>query len=319
MNLMAAASTPILFAALLGALVSPSFAADEAPPAGFTLMSYNVWKGWSQVDDGFEKGIASIRESKADVVGLQEATPELAQKIAAALGWHWAEKGQGTAEIVSRYPIVETRGIDRLTEATIRLSESPRRDIVVFNCHLDYLAYGPYAANLPGATPESVLAEEAHSQRAAQMKGMLEFMRPFLAASAEVPVFLTGDFNGPSHLDWTEAARAAHGNVGPVAWSPSSQVIAAGMVDSFRVLHPDPVAESGNTWSAIHKGSEPQDRIDFTYHMGQGLMVVSSRTFSNGVQVTLGSWRDTRDFTPVRGNTWPSDHFAVLTEYHFAK
>ncbi|MDB6078407.1 MAG: exonuclease [Akkermansiaceae bacterium] len=309
----------IALSAFLAALISPAFAADETSPAGFTLMSYNVWKGWSGVDDGFQKGIASIRESKADVVGLQEATPELAQKIAAALGWHWAEKGQGTAQIVSRYPIVATQGVERLTEATIRLSDNPRRDIVVFNCHLDYLSYGPYAALLPGATPETVLAEEAHSERAAQMKRMLEVMQPFLADSEKVPVFLTGDFNGPSHLDWTEAAREAHGNVGPVAWSPSSQVIAAGLIDSFRAVHPDPVAEPGTTWSAIHKGTEPQDRIDFTYHMGAAVTVASSRTFTSGVQTTLGAWTETHDFAPVHGNTWPSDHFAVLTEYRFAK
>lgn len=309
--------SPVLVS-LFAVLLSPC-QAEDGSDMRLTLMSYNVWKGWSQVDDGFQKGIDSIRESKADVVGLQEASPELAQKIAEALGWHWAEKGQGTAQIVSRFPIVETHGVDRLTEAVIRLSDEPRREIVVFNCHLDYLAYGPYAAFLPGATAETVLAEENRSERAAQMKRMLELMQPSFGESKEHPVFLTGDFNGPSHLDWTEGTKASHGNVGPIAWPASGQVIAAGFVDSFRAAHPDPVAEPGNTWSAIHKGKEPQDRIDFTYHMGAGVSVLSSRTFSAGVPTTLGAWTETKDFTPVKENRWPSDHFAVVTEYKLAR
>ncbi|RYD31744.1 MAG: endonuclease/exonuclease/phosphatase family protein, partial [Verrucomicrobiaceae bacterium] len=234
----------------------------------FTLMSYNVWKGWSEVDDGFRKGIHSIKASGADVVGLQEASPELAARIADDLGWFRAEKGGGSPQIVSRFPILESMAMERLVGARIRLSEAPGREIIVFNCHLDYRFYGPYTAMKPGATADSVLHEELRSERAAQMKAMLGFMKSRLDAADTRPVFLSGDFNAPSHLDWTAGASSLHGNVGPVAWPPSVQVIAAGMADSFRTVHPDPAADPGFTWSAIHKQGEKQDRIDFIYHRG---------------------------------------------------
>ena len=47
-------------------------------------MSFNVWLGGDVVD--FGKTIETIRASRADVVGLQEAEGN-ARRIAAALGW----------------------------------------------------------------------------------------------------------------------------------------------------------------------------------------------------------------------------------------
>lgn len=286
--------------------------ADDAP---VTLMSYNVWKSWSQVDDGFAKGIQSIKASAADIVGIQEASPELADRIAGELGWSRAGKSDGSTQIVSRFEIVESMAIDRLSGARIRVSENPLREILVFNCHLDYRFYGPYAALKPGATAESVLQEEGRSERAAQMKGMLEFMKRHLDAADTLPVFLTGDFNGPSHLDWTRVTAHLHGNLGAVEWSPSSQVVRAGMIDSFRAVHPDPVKDPGFTWSAIHKAGEPQDRIDFIYHKGPGVVVRNAKVFATRVEATIGPWGKEDEIALVRKNTWPSDHSAVLVEF----
>ncbi len=281
----------------------------------FTLMSYNVWKSWTQVDGGFRKGLDSIKASGADVVGLQEASPDLAGKIADGLGWFRAEKADGSPQIVSRFPILESMATDRLIGARVRVSENPRREAVIFNCHLDYRFYGPYAAMKPGATADGVLLEEGRSERAAQMKAMLGFMKSRLDAADTLPVFLTGDFNSPSHLDWTAGAAHLHGNIGPVAWSPSVQVTGAGMTDSFRTAQPDPAAEPGFTWSPIHKEGEKQDRIDFIYHKGAGVKVRASRVFTTRVETIIGAWGVPGDLAKVRKNTWPSDHAAVVTEY----
>jgi len=290
-------------------------AVAHADETKVTVMSYNVWKGWSQVDDGFRKGISSIKASGADIVGLQEASPDLAEQIAKELGWFHAAKSEGSAQIVSRFPIVGAMAMERLGGARLRISERPAVEIIVFNCHLDYRFYGPYAAMKPGATAASVLEEENRSQRATQMKAMLEFMKEPLAGTDTTPVFLTGDFNGPSHLDWTVETSPLHGNVGPVAWSPGIQITGSGMADSFRTAHPDPLKEPGFTWSSIHKATEPQDRIDFIYHKGRPVKVRSARVFATAVEATTGPWGALEDLTAIRKNTWPSDHFAVVVEY----
>jgi endonuclease/exonuclease/phosphatase family metal-dependent hydrolase len=301
-------------------LLTGALLGQDAKEPGFTVMSFNCWYQWSRVDDGFAKAAAAIRASGADIAGLQESSPEAAKRMAAELGWQHAAGGTGSVQIVSRHPIVEVLhgegiGRDRFIGARIRLAGSPAREVVLFNTHLDYQHYGPYEARKAGATAESVLALNRKSERVAQIAAVVASMKPQLVTADETPVLLTGDFNVPSHLDWTAATAGQHGGVGPVEWPESLRLAQDGLVDSFRLKHPDPAAEPGSTWSPIHKAGEPQDRIDFIYHKGSGLRVIGSRTFTTAVETTIGAWGG--NTAPVAGNTWPSDHAAVLTSYAF--
>jgi len=294
-----------------------SRAAEPAPlpKGGFTLMTYNVWKSWSQVDRGYEKGIESIRKSGADVVCFQESSDALATQVASDLGWNRAASGQGSVQIVSRYPITETfrAGIAAGAKIRVSLPDGVAKDIIVFNCHLDFQFYGPYAAHIPGATTESVLAEENKSKRAGQMTTTAAAMEAWLAKADETPVFLTGDFNGPSHLDWTAARAGDHGGVADLQWPVTITLQKVGMVDSFRALHPDAAKEPGTTWSTIHKESEPQDRIDFIFYKGRSAAPIQSKVWTTPVENTIGTWGSPLGEVPK--NTWPSDHAAVVTVF----
>lgn len=284
------------------------------------VMSYNAWHGWSQMIDGPRKGIESLILSDADLIGMQESNGGegyQAQRIAQALGWHYRPGTSGSLGIISRYPLRDASlqagpGLG----AIITLTGDPLREVILMNCHLDYQHYGPYAAQLGGATEESVLAEERASQRDEQIASLMDGMAALLAKADQVPVFLTGDFNAPSHLDWTPATAGTHGGVGNVAWPTSTRVIADGMVDSFRELHPDPAEVPGNTWSPIFKDGEAQDRIDFVYFKGEALTPIASQVFTTEVEETVGSWGSSTEAT--RNNTWPSDHAAVVTTFKLA-
>jgi hypothetical protein len=80
-------------------------------------------------------------------------------------------------------------------------------------------------------------------------------------------VFLTGDFNSPSHLDWTAAVDAVRAEVPfPFNWPVSSALANAGFRDSYRQVHPDPVALPGFTWTSggpETAANEVHDRIDW--------------------------------------------------------
>ena len=118
------------------------------------------------------------------------------------------------------------------------------------------------------------MLELERTTRLAALKPQLDTL-PTLA-SRGVPVFLTGDFNSPSHLDWTAATVGARSHIKYALDWPVSQALAdAGMKDSYRVIHPDPVTDPGLTWWAGRKlidgypdPSEPQDRIDIVYSAG---------------------------------------------------
>ena len=88
------------------------------------------------------------------------------------------------------------------------------------------------------------------------------------------PVFLVGDFNEPSHLDWTQEAANQGLNFGmKVDWPTSHSVTNAGLTDAFRQVRPDEVLDRGETWTPGYPApnvdlNEVHDRIDFVYYKG---------------------------------------------------
>lgn len=91
---------------------------------------------------------------------------------------------------------------------------------------------------------------------------------------ADLPHLVTGDFNEPSHLDWTEQTKDLYEHNGVVyAWDTTAKLEASGYTDTFRELYPDVVKNPGFTWSSpvdggSFKGSpiDDRDRIDFTFY-----------------------------------------------------
>jgi endonuclease/exonuclease/phosphatase family metal-dependent hydrolase len=288
------------------------------------VMSYNAWHGWGQINNGHDKGLQSIIRSNADIIGMQESSDNVSgsgiyqpQKVANDLGWYYRSNISGSLGLISRYPITDqtlSAGIARGIK--LELTTSPTQEVILMTCHLDYQQYGPYAAQQPGATAATVLVEENASQRNEQIGLIMSAMADLLSNADNIPVLLTGDFNAPSHFDWTAATASSHNGVGSVAWPTSSAIINAGMKDSFRELHSDPATLPGNTWSPVFKGNEPQDRIDFVYFKGSAINPVTSQVFTTAVEGSVGAWGSS--ITPLLDNTWPSDHAAVLTTFRLS-
>ncbi|MFJ9633670.1 HAD-IA family hydrolase [Streptomyces sp. NPDC101175] len=262
------------------------------------VLSWNLWLGGSKVDDHRAKQLKVVAETGADVIGLQETGGTAAQELAEALGWHHHRAGENLG-IISRHPITARFGdpdVGFYGAAGVRIAVGEGREVDLWTCHLDYTPYGPYESAFDGLPAAELIAHE--DVRLAQMRDALG--RIAEAGDEAVPVVLVGDFNCPSHLDWPD-----------VEWPVTRAAADAGLRDSYREVHPDPVAEPGHTWSPIHPvhedGSgraEPQDRIDYVLY--RGLTVLDSRTVVVG---TPSAWPD------VTSNCWPSDHAAVLTVF----
>ncbi|MFD8014766.1 HAD-IA family hydrolase [Streptomyces sp. NPDC058955] len=268
-----------------------------------TVMSWNLWLGGSPVEDHRSKQLAAIRASGADVVGLQETGGTATRELAGALGWHHHQAGENLG-LLSRHPIVARLGdpeVGFYGAAGVRLLVDGEHEVDVWTAHLHYTPYGPYEADFDGLPAEVLVAHE--EVRLAQMRDALR--RIAAEAGTERPVVLVGDFNAPSHLDRPE-----------VDWPVTRAAEEAGLRDSYREAHPDPVSAPGATWSPVHpvhpeEGDraglpEPQDRIDYVLHNGRGLRVLGSRTLVLG---TPAPWPD------VAANAWPSDHAAVVTTF----
>nr|WP_272923024.1 HAD-IA family hydrolase [Streptomyces sp. SID5464] len=269
-------------------------------PRELRVLSWNLWHGGTQVDDHRAKQLKVILDTGADVVGLQETGGSAARELAEALGWHHHAAGQNLG-VISRHPIIARLGdpgVGFYGAAGARILVDEAHEVDVWTTHLHHTPYGPYEAAFDGLPAAELIAHE--EVRLAQMRDTLRWIAR--SAADTTPVILTGDFNTPSHLDWPD-----------VAWPVTQAAEEAGLRDSYREAHPDPATDPGHTWSPVHPehedGSgrpEPQDRIDYVLHNGQGLKVLDSRTIVSG---TPRAWPDVTD------NDWPSDHAAVLTAF----
>ena len=136
-----------------------------------------------------------IRDLDADVVGVLESYERLPE-IARRTGYPYYNT---SLQLLSKYPILEPSGGEGLYAL---LEVEPGYVVPFFNVHLDYVAWGPRAlAN--GASVASVVKSE-NEVRTSAMERPIEAMRSLLEDG--YPIFLTGDFNQPSSLDYTEEA-----------------------------------------------------------------------------------------------------------------
>jgi endonuclease/exonuclease/phosphatase family metal-dependent hydrolase len=276
-------------------LALPARAADQA--VELRVMIFNIWLGGDQVN--FARVLDGIRAAKADVVLLQE--PDGAtRRIAEALGWPYASERH---HIISQYPLYEPPGgVDDFVYAELQ----PGRFVALADIHLTSDPYGPYAVR-EGKTADEVIALEQETR----LPEIQVYIDMFTKVAAEgVPVIIGGDFNAPSHLDWTEAVTKGRAQVRyALEWPVTSALAAAGFHDSYRDAHPDPVAKPGITWTYGYPyphlaPDEMVDRIDQIHALGS--------------VTTLGSEIVGETGTPdadIGISPWPSDHRAVVSSF----
>ncbi len=264
------------------------------------VMEFNVEYGGTVAD--FSGVPAAIEAAGADVVAIEEGYANM-PAIADSVGWPYYDN---RSQVMSRFPILRPAG----NRPYVLVEVAPGRVIAVANVHLPSTSYGPFKAQ-DGASADEIVATEEH-KRVPVVEPALGALEPLAAQG--VPVFLAGDFNAPSHLDWTREAVGARDQIRfPLAWPVSLVVEESGLVDSYRAANPDPVADPGLTWPAnrpvvqgynpSRKGA-PADRIDFIYAGGPATVTESLLVGEEG-----GPGVD----VPV--SPWPTDHRAVVSTF----
>jgi exodeoxyribonuclease-3 len=275
----------------------------EAQTVGsLRVMTYNILVGGAQYGP-LSRTVGVIQTAQADVIGIQEVGGSAAS-IASSLGFYYHGFSSDIA-IISRYPITE------VLSQGVRLQISPTQDAYVFDVHLAPYPYQPYDIRDGLITTEAQAIAAANSTRGSSVSALISQMTPALNSGS--PVFLTGDFNEPSHLDWTQAAANAGLHFGKkVDWPTSHAVVNAGLNDSFRQLRPDVINDQGNTWTPGYPAptvdaNEVFDRIDFVYYAGINVIPLSAKTL--GYNASDGS-------TDIAIQPYPSDHRALVTQFN---
>jgi len=270
------------------------------------VMSFNIWHGGGK---SLGATASMLTESRADIIGVQESYRDgknMAVHLADSLGWH-SYVFSDSETIISKYPIVDTSE----NKYGVKIKLDKDQYVWMFNCHLMYCPYEPYQLNGIEYCEEPVLytAEEA-VKSAIKTRGetVLKIVSDIKAVKGDnYPVFLTGDFNEPSCLDWTPRAVEAKLCIISVQWPSTKAFIEeAGLKDSYRLLYMDEVKNPGYTWTSLSESSEYKevhDRIDFVMFSGN-IKPVSSQVLGEKSQ-----------FTDVAFDDYPSDHRSIVSTF----
>jgi endonuclease/exonuclease/phosphatase family metal-dependent hydrolase len=276
-------------------------------PARLRVMGFNIEYGAEYYSVAAAADV--IKKSGADVAILSEVVSfdktDVSPQIASLLGYHVESFESNQTAIVSRFPMtrVDDAGIVKL------VCGRTNHSIYIVSVHFSDFPYQPnQAASIPycydvcqkAYKSEASLVKQAKIARGAAVAAIIEKINAIKAGESPstLPmIILAGDFNEPSHLDWTERAAAAKLHPFAVAYPTSKAFQDAGLIDVFRHIYPDEVKKPGYTWPTRDPGYPYRDdRIDFIFVDAEHA-------------ATLGK----KPLCKVIKN--PSDHYALLCEF----
>lgn len=292
--------------------------AGNAANVGFTNERFNG----SRVDEI----IKIINATEANIVGIQEDASD--DRILDALGEDWNR----CKNVYAKFPMKFLKsGGPLLNACQISL---PSGDSLIFvNTHWSPQGYGPFLVQdylLKDSIPENpkdleAIIFEATKKIIDGKRGYnetLNLLNPYLEKNQNI--ILVGDFNEPSHLDWTDRYAMS----GPdrmiknptstplrfnIAWRGSKRLEAIGLIDAYRAHFTDEVTHPGNTWTPAYPNNTPGrrdhdmqvlDRIDRIYYAANDFEIKQAALVTDITGV--GEIK-------VECN-WPSDHWAVFVE-----
>ena len=315
----------------------------------FTVLQLNIWHQGTQVPEGIDRVADVIEETGADVIMLSEAGLA-AKSVSRELnrrGLETSSKATVDAGVVSRFPITDSSSADGFARAVLDLGG---QEVAVYSGHLEYRYYANYLPRgYGGGTPpplptseyrwdeipsgpitdtdviSEINRESGRSEAVARTVEAAEDDR-----SQGRSVLIGGDFNEPSHLDWTERAKEQHDHHGVVMpWDSTLELEKGGYRDAYRHVHPDEITHPGVTWPAGNTAfptselswtpkADERDRIDFVFDSADdALEATAAKIVGPRTSVVRDEFveEDAQDefFTPEAA--WPSDHKGNLITY----
>ncbi len=251
--------------AALAALALNNAAAKERE---ICVMQFNVWQEGTSVPGGFEAMADEIARQAPDIVTLSEVRnyhdTRFCDRIVEALakrGLTYHSFYSTDTGLLSRTEITDSAVIFPYIDdhGTVHklVTEIDGHRVAAYTAHLDYLddtyyEVRGYDGNSwkeidPITDHDELMRRNLLSQRdEAARLAAADIAREREAGSL---IFLGGDLNEPSGLDWTEATASTADHRGVVIKWPTIEILHdAGLVDTYRAIYPDPVEYPGYTY-----------------------------------------------------------------------
>ncbi|MBJ6368168.1 endonuclease/exonuclease/phosphatase family protein [Snuella sedimenti] len=310
-------------------------------------LQFNIWQEGTSVPNGMTYIRDVIAEVNPDIVCFSEVrnynsdwTTKIVNDLAVIGLTYNRGYANGDVSIISKHPI--TSSGTNLGAVSLFDVDVNGQSIVVATAHLDYTYYATYLPrgyNCGGSAPYDgwdkigkgnqtpqpvtdiaiISDQNLGSQRDEQIAAFINHV-----SSETRPVILLGDFNEPSHLDWTSGQAAMFDHHGVVMeWHTTKSLEDNGFVDAFRAVYPDEIANPGITWPSVATGvgstswtpeADERDRIDYIFYKGANVSATSAAivgpkaSYVNNVSSTANTTNDTFEADQL---PWPSDHKGV--------
>ena len=335
-----------IFLLLLSAAVAALASACRGDaPVRFTVLQWNIWQEGSVVEGGYDALVDEIARLRPDFVTLSEVRNYGGTRFSDRIVRSLAERGvryhsffSDDSGLLSRHPIADSATVYPLADdhgsiyrLTTRVAGRP---IALYTAHLDYLDCAYYNVRgydgstwrriEPETSVEEILRVNVASRRDDAIRAFLRQAREDEAQG--YAVVLGGDFNEPSHLDWTPETVGLCDRQGVcVPWTVSTLLAEAGYADAYRTVHPDPLTRPGYTYpsdnEAVEVGrltwapeADERERIDFVHYKGGGLRAVEAKVYGPRGSIVRSRREPERtddEFLEPASSVWPTDHKGV--------
>lgn len=311
------------------------------------VLQFNIWQEGTIINKGFEAIVNEIIRLDADIVTFSEVrnynntkfnkriTEELRKRNKQYYSFYSDDSG-----ILSRYPIKKYDTIFPLNNDQGSVYKAVvdfyGKEIAVYTAHLDYkhaanyLSRGYHSStwkklDAPVLDVDSILKDNIASQRDEAINLFIDDAKKEIAKNNMV--ILGGDFNEPSHLDWTERSKHMYERHIAVPWTITLLLENAGFIDSYRLKYPNEMTHPGITFPAFNKDvdfkklvwapdSDDRDRIDYIFFYPDKNLKFKD-VFIVGPDTSIEKGKvvgdNTKDPFILPVGIWPTDHRAVLS------
>ena len=315
-----------------------------------SVLQFNIWSEGTVVEDGFQGIIDNIINANPDIVTFSEVRnyndSDFILRLTDALkkeGHNYYGNSSTSTGIISKYPIVNQEVIyplrddaGSITKAHIDVKD---RIVALYAAHLDYRHYACYLPrgydgstwkkiDTPITDPDSILTQNRKSHRLQAINVFIEDSKQEIEKGNIV--IIGGDFNEPSHLDWTNATKDMWDHNGAIVeWEVSKNLYENGFKDTYRELYPDVANYPGFTFPSDNIGADlsklswapkadERERIDFIYYYpNKNIVLQKSIVVGPSKSVFFGqrNEEESQDSFILPNGIWPTDHKAVLSTF----
>lgn len=334
-------------------LFSCSLLTGFSQKKSFTVFQLNIWHEGSVVPKGYEAIVEEIIDKNADVVMLCEVNNRNGEDFVSKILKDLKSRGQHyfgipnehTVDVatISKYPIIAQNTLyekenrqGQVLKTKIEINKHP---IIFYSVHLDYTNYACYLPRgydgvtwkkmeSPITDVEEILVANRKSKRDEAINDLIADAKK---ENKNKSIIIAGDFNEPSHLDWTAKTKNLfdhHGAIVP--WDCSTLLYAAGFKDTFRVRYANPITHPGFTYPSYNKDApiekltwapeaDERERIDYIYYKtSTNKLKLKDIKILGPVETVLNAQKqekDSKDIFLTPKNVWPTDHKGLIATF----